>query len=73
MSSELLREAAARVQTLPEEEQDRAAEILIAFTSESVPYVFTHKQIAGVEQAMDEADNGRFASNEQVGDFFAKS
>lgn len=69
----LLQEAVARLSTLPEEEQDRAAEILIAFSSDGSPYTLTHEQIAGVELAMQEADEGSFAAPERVREIFGRA
>ena len=65
--TKLLEEAVAHIQTLPEEEQNRAAEVLlIAFSKDERDYNFTDEQIAGIEHATEQARRGEFASDEDV-------
>ena len=71
--TQLLEEAVARVQTLPPNEQDRAAEVLIAFTAEDQSYHLTDEQIAGIEVAMREAEAGRFADPDRVYSIFGRA
>ena len=60
--TKLLEEALARVEMLPDEDQDRAAEILIAFSTTPQSYTLTPEQISGIHEAMGQADHGEFAS-----------
>ena len=69
--TKLLEEAVAHIQTLPEEEQNRAAEVLlIAFSKDERDYNFTDEQIAGIEHAIEQAQRGEFASDEDVREIF---
>ena len=68
--TKLLLEAVARVSALPEVEQDRAAQALIAFASEQTTYVLSDEQIAGVYHAIGQADRGEFATDAQVREIF---
>jgi len=69
----LLEEAVAHVQTLSENEQDRAAEALIAFAADNQSYSFTDEQITGIEAAMQEAESGRFANESRVHAIFGRT
>jgi hypothetical protein len=69
--TKLLEEAMAQLQTLPEEEQDRAAEILLAFAQDHRDYVLDADQITGIEHAMMQADNGQFASRDRLRKIFS--
>ena len=68
--TKLLLEAVARVSALPEEEQNRAAQAMIAFASEQRTYVLNEQQIAGIYHAIDQADRGEFASDDEVKEIF---
>ena len=68
--TKLLQNAIARVQTLSDEEQDRAASVLLAFAGDNRNYSFTAEQIAGIEHAMQQADRGEFATDKEVEELF---
>ena len=69
--TKLLEEAIAHIQTLPEEEQNRAAEVLlIAFSKDERDYNFTDEQIAGIDHAIEQSQRGEFASDEEVREIF---
>ena len=53
--------AVALVKSLPEAEQERAANALLAFADEQARYVLSLEQIAGIEHAIAQADAGEFA------------
>jgi hypothetical protein len=71
--TKLLEEALDEVRGLPKDEQDRAAQALIAFARERSDYTFDAEQIAGIHHAMDQADRGEFASDSQVREIFGRS
>ncbi len=71
--TKLLEEALARVQSLPEEEQDRAAQVLIALAADDRPYSLTPAQLAGIDLAMEQADHGRFADERRVTRIFRRA
>jgi hypothetical protein len=58
--TKLLEEAVEEVKALPEDDQDRAAEALIAFARERSEYELTAD--AGIQHAVGQADRGEFAS-----------
>ena len=61
------------LRSLPEDEQDRAAQALLAFARERVDYSFDDVQVAGIHHAMDQADRGQFASDATVRGIFGRS
>lgn len=71
--TKLLEEAVARVQTLPEEEQDRAAEALIVFATDNRSYTLTPEQVAGISHAMGQADRSEFASDAELLEIFHRA
>lgn len=71
--TKLLEEAVAQVRTLPAEEQNRAAEVLMVFARDRRGYTLTVEQIEGIKHAMGQADRGEFASEERVQDIFGCS
>lgn len=71
--TKLLEEAVARIQTLPEEEQDRAAEALIAFATDNRPYSLTSEQLAGISHAMGQADRSEFATAAELHEIFDRT
>ena len=71
--TKLLEEAVEELRALPEDEQDRAAQALIAFARERADYTFDEKQIAGIHHAMEQADRGEFASDAVVRGIFGRS
>jgi hypothetical protein len=58
---------------LPEDEQDRAAQALIAFARERSEYSFDAEQIAGIRHAVEQADRGAFASDASVRGIFGRA
>ena len=70
--TKLLEEALAEVRTLPVEEQDRAAEVLLAFARDRRSYSFTPEQIEGIRHAMGQADRGEFASSKKLREIFGR-
>ena len=68
--TKLLEEAVALLGALPEVEQDRAAQVLFAFTRELNDYDFDAAQLAGIDHAMGQADRGDFASDGRVKGIF---
>lgn len=70
--TKLLEEAVEEVRTLPEDEQDRAAEALIAFARERNEYSFDNEQVAGIQHAMGQADRGEFASDAAIRVLFGR-
>jgi hypothetical protein len=71
--TQLLEEAVEELRALPEDEQDRAAQALLAFTRERHDYSFDDEQIAGIHHAMDQADRGQFASDAAMRDTFGRT
>ena len=68
--TKLLEEAVALLGALPEVEQDRAAQVLFAFTRELNNYDFDAEQLAGIDHAMGQADRGDFANDKRVNGIF---
>jgi hypothetical protein len=68
--TKLLEEAVAQVRTLPIEEQDRAAEVLLAFARDRRAYSFAGEQIEGIRHAMAQADRGEYASKQRLRTIF---
>ncbi len=63
----------ARVAILPDDEQDRAAEALLAFAGDNRPYVLSVDQLAGIDHAIAQADRGEFATDAEVHEVFGRS
>ena len=70
--TKLLEEAVALLGTLPEVEQDRAAQVLLAFTREHNEYTLDADQLEGVDHAMGQADRGDFANLRRVREIFKR-
>lgn len=66
-------EAVAQVRTLPEDEQNRAAEVLLAFADDRRDYTFDVEQIEGIRHAIAQADKGQFASDERLRGIFGRA
>lgn len=67
--TKLLSEVLRKVAELPEERQDDAAHILLRLLeNDASRYRLSDDQLHEVEQAIAEADNGQFASEEEVAD-----
>jgi hypothetical protein len=71
--TKLLEEAVAHVLMLPEDEQDRAAEVLMALAKERRAYSFTVEQIEGIEHARVQADQAKFASDKRLRKIFGRT
>jgi hypothetical protein len=65
--SKRFEEAVAEIRKLPDEEQERVADLLIELISdvEEAP-ALTAEQIAGVHLALEQVERGEFASDESV-------
>ena len=70
--TKLLEEAVALLSALPEVEQDRAAQVLLAFTREANEYDLDAEQLAGIDHAMGQADAGHFAAGKRVRAIFGR-
>ena len=70
--TKLLEEAVAQVLTLPVEEQERAAEVLLALARDRRSYTLTPEQIDGIHHAMGQADRGEFASKQRLRAIFGR-
>ena len=70
---QLLEAAVEELRALPEDEQNRAAQALIAFARDRHEYSFDDEQIAGIHHAMQQADRGEFASDTVVRGIFGRS
>lgn len=64
--TKLLEAAIEEVRTLPENEQNQAAQALMAFARERHDYSFEDEQIAGIIHAIAQADRGQFAGDAAV-------
>lgn len=65
--NKLLEDAIETIRTLPDEEQELAAEMLrIIAARANPPYVMSPEEQVVVEHALAEADRGEFASEEEV-------
>jgi hypothetical protein len=71
--TKLLEEAVEEMRALPEDEQDRAAQALLAFARERHEYNLDSEQVAGIHHAMHQADRGEFASERSIRDIFGQS
>jgi hypothetical protein len=70
--TKLLEEAVALLSALPEVEQDRAAQVLLAFTREANEYDLDAEQLAGIDHAMGQAAAGHFAAGKRVRAIFGR-
>jgi hypothetical protein len=71
--TKLLEAAVAELRTLPDDEQDRAAAALLAFTRDREDYTLSMEQIEGIRHAMGQADRGEFASDKRLRKIFGRS
>jgi hypothetical protein len=71
--TKLLEEAVAQLQTLPEDEQDRAAEVLLAFAHDRRDYTLDAEQIDGIWHAMGQADKAQFTSDKRLRKIFGRA
>ena len=71
--TELLEQAIVRVRLLPEEEQELAAEILLAFLARHLPpEPIDEETRAAIEEGIAQADRNEFVSDEEMDAFFAR-
>ena len=71
--TKLLEEAIEELRTLPADEQDQAAQALMAFARERHDYSFDDNQIAGIHHAMGQADRGEFVSDAAIREIFGRA
>jgi hypothetical protein len=71
--TKLLEEALEEVRTLPDDDQDRAAHALIAFTRERHDYSFDEEHVAGIHHAIGQADRGEFTNAAEVREIFGRA
>ncbi len=65
----LLDQAVAKVRELPVEEQNRAAETLLALAElaqRGAVYKLTPEELEAIDEGLAQADRGEFASDEQI-------
>lgn len=67
-----LDQAVALLKTLPDDEQERAANVLMAFAEDRSTYTLDDDQLAGIDHAMMQADHGAFASDAEIINMFGK-
>ena len=71
--TKLLEEAIATVRRLPEQEQDTAAKLLLAFASPGAEaYQLTDQQLAEVEIAKREVRAGKIATEAEMADVWQR-
>ncbi len=71
--TELLEQAIATVSTLPDEQQDELARVLLQLAGmEQPPYSLTSEERADVDASMGEAERGEFATDEEIRAIWAK-
>jgi hypothetical protein len=59
-------EAVALLETLPDDEQARVVDSLIALTRERDDYALSDEQLAGIDHAMQQAERGLFVSDAAI-------
>ena len=60
-------EAIAKIRNLPDEQQDRAADLLLELANrDEIQPALTPEQVAGVHLALEQAGRREFASDESV-------
>ena len=74
MTAKVLKEAMQRVETWPEEAQVELAEIALEIDAglKGGKYRATPEELAGIDRGIKAADEGRFATEEEVEAVFAK-
>ncbi len=73
MTKEQIAAIFERVKTWPEDRQEEAVEMLLAFEAMgSGPVVLSASERAGVERGLDDLRNRRFASQEAIADLFRR-
>lgn len=74
MTSKVLKEAMRRVEAWPERAQEELAEIALEIdaTLTGGKYRATPEELAGIDRGLKAAEEGRFATDEQVEAIFVK-
>ena len=74
MTAKVLKEAMQRVETWPEEAQVELAEIALEIDAslKGGKYHATPEELAGIDRGIKAADEGRFATEEEIEAVFAK-
>jgi predicted transcriptional regulator len=74
MTAKVLKEAMQRVETWPEEAQEELAEIALEMDAslKGGRYRATREELEGIDRGLKAAQEGRFASPEEVEGVFAK-
>jgi len=74
MTAKALKEALQRVEAWPEHAQDMLAEVALEIDQElrAGKYRATPAELAGIDRGLKAADEGRFASDEQLEAVIAK-
>jgi predicted transcriptional regulator len=71
--TKLLDQAIAKVRTLPEDDQDHAAEVLFSMASRvEQPIVLDAETRAAVLEGMTQARRGEFVTDEDMAEFFKR-
>ena len=73
MTKEQLEAIFDRVRTWPAEKQQEAAEVLLWLEKSDEVYELSEEELAGIRRGLDDVENGRFATEEQVAALFAKA
>jgi hypothetical protein len=71
--TKLLEQAIARVQSLPEAEQDEAAEVLLSLVSRPrEPVPLDDETRAAIREGSEQARRGEFVSDAEMAEFFKR-
>ncbi len=71
--TKLLEQAIARVQSLPEAEQDEAAEVLLSLVSRfREPVRLDDETRAAIREGSEQARHGEFVSDAEMAEFFKR-
>jgi predicted transcriptional regulator len=71
--TKLLDEAIAKLKALPEQDQDRIADLLLELAAaDGADHELTPEQIREVEIAMEQAARGEFASDEEMAEIWRR-
>jgi hypothetical protein len=70
--TKLLEQGIRAVQELPAERQDMAGELLLTLAASEPQYALTREQIEDVKLAIEEADRGEFATDNEMAETWKK-
>ena len=70
--TKLMEQAIAAIRRLPDRRQDELAEALILASAEAPVEGYSAEQLAAIDEGLADADAGRFASDEEVAQRFAR-